>query len=414
MIRVLIADESPVVTDNISRRLALEDDLVVCGTAADGESAVREGLWLRPDIAVIDAGLPGMDGVQTTELLAQCLPGTGVIMMSMEAENEAYRLAMLAGAREFLQKPFRGDELVAAVRRVHAFGQRRAGTGTPTAAELEPAAPIASSGAVTVVIAGKGGVGKTVLAINLAVALRAAQMRRVVLVDLSLQFGDVAAALALPTAHTLAELLPEQHTADAEMVRDALVAGPGDISVLLAPAAPEVSEYVTAVHLTTLVATLRRAFDHIVVDTPSYLTDTTMTAIRLADHVVLVTDLSVPGLKNTQLMRGVLETLSVAPARVIMVANHRESAGELDGGGAAKFLGAEIAVEVPFDPHLVAMSVNQGVPFAISDPDSAPTQAVTSIARTIDPVLHVASTGNLPGGRPERKKRPRRRLSLPR
>ncbi len=127
MIRVLIADESRQVTDNISRRLALEDDLEVCGTASDGESAVQEALWLKPDIAVVDAGLPGMDGGQTTEMLVQALPGTGVIMMSMEAENDAYRLAMLAGAREFLQKPFKGDDLVAAVRRVHAFEQRRGG-----------------------------------------------------------------------------------------------------------------------------------------------------------------------------------------------------------------------------------------------------------------------------------------------
>src|ERR1700730_6060275 len=149
MICVLIADESRVVNDNIARRLALEDDLVVCGTAADGESAVQEALWLRPDIAVVDAGLPGMDGGQTTEMLAQCLPGTGVIMMSMEAENDAYRLAMLAGAREFLQKPFRGDDLVAAVRRVHAFGQRRvvAAEAAVLAATAAPPPPVAARGA---------------------------------------------------------------------------------------------------------------------------------------------------------------------------------------------------------------------------------------------------------------------------
>src|SRR5450631_1095437 len=125
MIRVLIADESRQVTDNISRRLALEDDIEVCGTAGEGEGAVQQSLWLKPDIAIVDAALPGLDGVQTTVMLAQALPATGVILMSMEAENDAYRLAMLAGAREFLQKPFRGDDLVAAVRRVHAFGQRR-------------------------------------------------------------------------------------------------------------------------------------------------------------------------------------------------------------------------------------------------------------------------------------------------
>lgn len=425
MIRVLIADESPVVHDNISRRLALEDDVTVCGTASDGESAVQEALWLRPDIAVVDAGLPGMDGGQTTQMLAQCLPGTGVIMMSMEAENEAYRLAMLAGAREFLQKPFRGDDLVAAVRRVHAFGQRRAAAvaeasadppATADAADLAAERPAAPSrpatvlGEVTAVVAGKGGVGKTVVAINLAAALRAGESRRVVLVDFSLQFGDVAAVLALPTDHTIGDLLEEDHISDHELVRDTLVAGPAGTSVLLAPNTPEVADYISVTQLTSLVDTLRADFDHIIIDTPSYLSDATLSALGIAEHVVMVTDLSVPGVKNARLVRRVLETLNVLPTRVLVVANHRESTGELDGSGAESFLGAAISGDIPFDPKVVATSVNKGVPFVVAEPASRPSEAILGIARLIDPASAVAASGDKSG----RKKRSRRILSFSR
>lgn len=419
MIRVLIADESRVVNDNIARRLALEDDLVVCGTAADGESAVQEALWLRPDIAVVDAGLPGMDGGQTTEMLAQCLPGTGVIMMSMEAENDAYRLAMLAGAREFLQKPFRGDDLVAAVRRVHAFGQRRvvaaeAAVLAATAAPPRPAAAASPTvtGLVTAVIAGKGGVGKTVVAINLATALRTGKSRRVVLVDLSLQFGDVGAALALRADRTIGDLLAEDNLADHELVRDTLVAGPAGISVLLAPITPEIADYITPAHLSTLVDTLRADFDHIVLDTPSYLTETTLNAVTVADHVVLVTDMSVPGVKNTRLVRGVLDTLKVLPTRVLVVANHRESAGELDSRGAETFLGTAIAAEIPFDPNVVATSVNTGVPFVIKEPKSKVSAGVRAIADTID-AAPAADTSAAPSAEVAHpKKASRRKLSF--
>lgn len=423
MIRVLIADESRVVNDNITRRLALEDDIEVCGSAADGESAMQEALWLRPDIAVIDAGLPGMDGGQTTEMLTQCLPGTGVIMMSMEAENDAYRLAMLAGAREFLKKPFRGDELVAAVRRVHAFGQRRAlASDTPAApvpAEpatpvvAEPAPPATVMGSVTAVIAAKGGVGKTVVAINLAAALRSAQPRRVALVDLSLQFGDVAANLALPSDRTLGDLLEDGHLADHELVRDTLATGPAGIRVLLAPTTPEVAEYVTPAHVTNLIQTLRADFDHIVLDMPTHLHDATLSAVGLADHIVLVTDLSVPAVKNTRLMRGVLESVNVLPTRVLVVANHREAAGELDGGGAGAFLGTAIAAEIPFDPKVVATSVNAGVPFVVSQPNSPAAVGVRAIATAIDPASQTSGAAARSESA-EKKRRPRRMLSFSR
>lgn len=423
MIRVLIADESSVVTDNITRRLALEDDIEVCGSAPDGESAMQEALWLRPDIAVIDSGLPGMDGGQTTEMLTQCLPSTGVIMTSMEDENDAYRLAMLAGAREFLKKPFRGDELVAAVRRVHAFGQRRAAAPEAPVAVIasEPAAPVvvatpppaAVMGSVTAVIAGKGGVGKTVVAINLATALRGSRPRRVVLVDLSLQFGDVGASLALPADRTVADLLAGEHLADHELVRDTLVAGPAGISVLLAPSTPDVAEYVTASHLARLIQTLRADFDHIVLDTPTHLNDATLGVLGLADHIVLVTDLSVPGVKNTRLVRGVLDALEVLPTRVLVVANHRESAGELDAGGAGSFLGTAIAADIPFDAKVVATSVNAGVPFVVSDPGSRPAAGVRAIATAIDPASQVTEAAQS-SDTLDRKKRPRRMLSFSR
>jgi pilus assembly protein CpaE len=426
MIRVLIADESRQVADNISRRLALEDDLEVCGTASDGETAVQEALWLKPDIAIVDAGLPGMDGGQTTEMLVQALPGTGVIMMSMEAENDAYRLAMLAGAREFLQKPFKGDDLVAAVRRVHAFEQRRlVSTPTPGATAILPTAPtepgagvvptprIPTRGVVTAVVSGKGGVGKTVIAVNIAATLAEKHPRRVVLVDLSLQFGDVGAALDLPTKHSITDLLAEQGTSDMDMIRQVLVDGPG-FMVLLAPTSPELADYVSVAHLTELIATLRTEFDHVVVDTPSYLNEVSINTVELADHIVMLTDLSVTGIKNARLTRGVLETLEIDPAKVIVVSNHRDGAGELDRRGAETFLGAHISVEIPFAADIVATSVNKGVPFVSSSPSAPCSVAVRTIVAAIDPLSRNGSEPASNGESSDKKKKTRRKLSFSR
>jgi pilus assembly protein CpaE len=434
MIRVLIADESRQITDNISRRLALEDDVEVCGTAADGEAAVQQAVWLKPDIAVIDAGLPGMDGGQTTQMLAQAVPGTGVIMMSMEADDDAYRQAMLAGVREFLQKPFKGDDLVDAVHRVNSFRQRRAAgaslprTGAAAAARAVPspspapvvpatatAAPrVNTRGVVTAVISGKGGVGRTVVAINIAAVLGEKHPSRVALVDLSLQYGDVGAALNLPTSGTINDLLQANGTGDLEVVRQVLAAGPGNVQVLLAPVSPEQADYVTVAHVTALIETLRSDFDFIVIDTPSHLNDVSLRTLELADHLVMLTDLSVTGVKNARLTRGILETVGVDPTKVLVVANHREGSGELDRRGAETFLGARISVEIPFAPDIVAMSVNRGVPFVISSPSAPPSAALRTIVATLDPL---SQSGSDRAPNPEigdARKKPRRKLSFTR
>ena len=141
MIGVLLADSSERIVANLSRRLGLEEDMVVCGSAADGERAVQEALRLQPDVAVVDATLPVMNGVETTEMLAQYTPKCGVILMTMDSESDMYRRAMLAGAREVLHKPFKGDDLVAAIHRVHQFQARKvAATGAAAAAAAPPQA----------------------------------------------------------------------------------------------------------------------------------------------------------------------------------------------------------------------------------------------------------------------------------
>jgi pilus assembly protein CpaE len=381
-IRVLIADESARITGNVVRRLEAEADIQVAAVVHDGDAAVQEALRTRPDVAVVDAGLPGLDGPQTTEMLSQYLPRTGVIMLSLNAENEAYRRAMLAGAREFLQKPFTGDELVAAIRRVHALELRKA---TPPAKET----PNERRGQVYTVFAGKGGVGKTAVAVNLAVSL--ARHLRVVLLDCSLQFGDVAALLNITPERTIADLAAGDAVADSEVVQQVLVPGPGGITVLTAPTSPELADYVTTQHLRALVDELRRGFDCIVIDTASHLGEIGLDAVELADRVLLVTDLSVTAVKNTKLVRSVMEVLKVDPERFILVLNHREAAGEMDRAHAEQFVDLEATAEIPYDAGVVAVSVSRGVPFVLAFPDSAPSARIEELARSLSTGFEAAA-----------------------
>ena len=109
MIKLLIVDDIPETRDHLSRLVGLDREIDVVGTAGSGEEAIQQAMDLRPDVIVMDINMPGMDGIAASEIIAQRLPFSPIIMMSVHGEAEQLKRAMLAGAREFLVKP--GDTI---------------------------------------------------------------------------------------------------------------------------------------------------------------------------------------------------------------------------------------------------------------------------------------------------------------
>ena len=418
MIGVLLADSSERIVSNLTRRLAGEETIVVFGRTADGEGTVQEALRLQPDVAVIDAALPGMNGVQTTEMLAQYTPKCGVILMTMDSESDLYRRAMLAGAREVLHKPFKGDDLVAAIQRVHAF-QARKGAAAGAAAGGRAARSENGDGhrgQLITVISGKGGVGKSVVATNLAVLLARRHPTKVAMVDLSLQFGDVAAMLDVPAQHSIADLAAHDAVADRESVQEVLSLGPEGLRVLAAPASPELADYVTTGHVRALLDELRRGFELIVIDGTSQLSETTLEAAESADRVILVTDLSVTSVKNTRMMLSVMSVLHLDPSALTVVVNQRDANGvaRLDRAHIESFLGMPLTVEIPYDAQAMGTAVDRGAPVVLSSPRSPSASAFERLASLVAAPGVIATNDATTSAEPEARRRPRRILGFAR
>ena len=420
MIRVLIGDGSERIRDNLRRRLEAQSETSVCALVESGEQAVQESLHWRPDVAVVDSALPGMDGLQVTEMLAQFAPATGVILTALESENDLMRRAMLAGAREVLQKPFSGDELISAIQRVHDFQERRRKTGAASAAAHGTENGGGSSaplGRLVTVLAGKGGIGKTVIATNLAAALTHGARDQVAVIDLSLQFGDVAALLDVRAERTIADLAAHNAVADPEVVQEVLATTACGVHVLPAPASPELADYVTTAHLRALIDQLRRSHKLVVADTVSQLGEMTLEAVESSDRIVLLTDFSVTGVKNTRLVMSVLGVLKVPEEKVLLVANNRDARSDnsLGKAQAETFLGAKIAVEVPFDADVVGAAVSRGAPFVTTAPNSDATKALVQLADLItNGESAQPATADAPPARAPAAKRPRRLLGFAR
>src|SRR5439155_25500653 len=175
-IKILIVDDIPETRDHLTKLLSFEQEVDVCGTAESGEEAIKAAMDLRPDVIVMDINMPGMDGVAASEIISQRLPTTPIIMMSVHGEAESLRRAMLAGAREFLVKPFSGDEFATSIKAVY---ERELARSSQLAAAM-PAAAGTSDGSTTdieehqivAVFSPNGGAGRTTIATNWALALR--------------------------------------------------------------------------------------------------------------------------------------------------------------------------------------------------------------------------------------------------
>jgi len=121
-IRVIVADDQAIIRDGLVTVLGLLPDIEVVGEAADGEQAVALAVAQRPDVALMDLRMPGVDGVAATERIARDAPGTAVLVLTTYADDESILSALRAGARGYLTKDAGRAELAAAVRAV-ASGQ---------------------------------------------------------------------------------------------------------------------------------------------------------------------------------------------------------------------------------------------------------------------------------------------------
>ena len=302
-IKVLIVDDIPETRDHLSKLLGFEADIDVVGVAASGAEAIERAVALLPDVVLMDINMPDMDGIAATEALAARCPTASVVMMSVQGEADYLRRSMLAGAREFLVKPFSSDELTASIRQVWTREQDKlsriamapAAAPTPTTASGE-------AGLVVAVFSPKGGVGRTTVAVNLAVAAASLGGKRVALMDGSFQFGDVGVLLNLnPKNKSIADLVPELEAGDLESVEPFTINHSSGVRVLLAPASPEAAEHVTAVHVKRAIEALRAEHDLVIVDCTSTFNDTTLAILDESDVILTLLSLEITSIKNMRL-----------------------------------------------------------------------------------------------------------------
>lgn len=323
-IQILIVDDLPETRENVRKLLQFEPDLEVIGHAGTGEEAIAMAEEHKPDIVLMDINMPGSDGIGASQAITQSVPEAQVIIMSVQSEADYLRRAMLAGARDFLMKPFSGDEMVAAIRRVY---ETRPTIHAPVSAQQLVAENLPGrsgglrEGKILAVFSPKGGIGCTTIAINVAVTL-AQSGYETLLVDGSLQFGDVAVMLNIKSVSSIIDVIERVEELDADLVASVTATHESGLRVLLAPARPEMAELVKAGDMRAMLNRLRRMFDFVVIDTSSSLNDVNLAMLDSADRLILITQQNLPSLKNVSQFFDLSEDLEYQQDKVTLIVNH--------------------------------------------------------------------------------------------
>ena len=385
-IRLVIVDDIAETREHLTKLLSFEPDIEVVGAAASGEEALELTGRLNPDILLMDINMPGMDGIATTERISAEHPATSIIMMSVQGEADYLRRSMLAGAREFLVKPFSSDELTASIRQVHVRERQKRGR---MLVQVQGSTPGSGGGdgkregRIVTLFAPKGGVGRTTLAVNLAVAMAGEQRQAVTLVDGSFQFGDVGVLLNLnPKNKSIIDVVAEGNASDEDLVDTTLISHSTGIKVLLAPPSPEMAELITVDHIRRMMGRLRDTNDFVVVDLWPHFNDVSLALLDMSDIILTILTLEITNIKNIRLFLEVAEQLGYSN-RLRLVLNRADSAFGIRVADVENSVGRKIDHQVVSDGRTVVYALNRGVPFVWSNSQAPVSEDILKISRAL-------------------------------
>ena len=248
------------------------------------------------------------------------------------------------------------------------------------------------AGKVVTVFSTKGGVGKTVLATNLASGLAKYHGRSVAIIDLDLQFGDVGIMMSITPERTVYDAVQSFERLDVSMLQGYLMQHPSGVKALLAPTKPEDAEGLTAHRLSSIIRLLRTVFDFIVIDTAPAFNDVTLAALDASDLVYVVTMMDVASVKNTRISLQKLRQLGYDQSAMRLVLNRADSKVFMNVDDVEEAVGDRISGRIPSD-LLVPRSVNRGMPVVLEAPKTRVAKAILAV---VDDVL--AQSASRDGG----------------
>ncbi len=341
------------------------DELV----AAQPEYATEVIQETEPSLIVLG---PGLDRDTVLDLAAELhhrMPEVSVVEIA-EPDPSLFPQAMSVGIKDIIAEDAPFDVLRDRINRGLAVSERLSARRT-SIKDVE-------RGSLVVVVAPKGGTGKTSTITNLAIVLSQQYPGEVVLVDLDLQFGGVCETLLLEPSYTISDAAQVRGPLDATTVKAMLTPREG-LFVLAAPGSPEEADVIDSALVETVVSSLTAAFTWVLVDTAAGISEEAIWVIENASDMLLLVSEDVLSLTSMRKTMGLLDQLGFTASARTLILNRANSKVGLDTQSVERSLGARVDVELP-STRLVPISLNRGEPYVEARPDSTISRRIADIA----------------------------------
>jgi len=277
-------------------------------------------------------------------------------------------------------KPFSSGELAETIRKVSDFSRRRrlhlveGGSYTPTVPARDP-------GKIITFFSTKGGVGKTTAACNLAISLVQKTRKKVALVDMDLQGGDISVFMNISSKSGLAEVAQESEYSDPSLLETYLCPHMSGVRVMPAPGSPEQADLVTSTHAEGILRALKDSYDYIVVDTPAAINEITLTCLEVSDQIMVMLNQDLPTLRHGRVNMEILEKLNLTFKTRLILNRFRNDGIKIKD--LEKNINSTITGTLPDDTDTVSISINKGHPFVLTRPSSEITISLNEMAASL-------------------------------
>jgi pilus assembly protein CpaE len=352
---ILIIDEDPAV--RILIRSVFEgmnglDMLLDTDSLVYGYELIRQN---RPKLVFLDLREDGGKSLEMAQRVSAYFKEVFMVITARDMSMETMRACMEAGIRDFLQCPFSAQDVRTVVEKHKLSFMVNHEEGDRT-------------GRIITIFSNKGGLGKTTIAVNLAMALSETVGSPVALVDLNLQLGDITTFLDVEPKQTIVDIARNIGRVDAAYLESSLAqytCKNATVYVLADPLHVEDAEEVTADQINAVLTVLRSSFQYVVIDTTTSFDTKTLAALDLADQVLLVSMVNLPSIRSSQRLLNLFERLGYDDQKVKLVVNRYMPGEEITVEDVEETLNYPVFWKIPNSYNVVMTAINRGIPIAM-------------------------------------------------